>query len=118
MPGWTSTSTCKGDGLVPGPNLTNTLEFRVYNESGPSGLLVANLEATVVPEPSTFVAGMLLLTAFSLHGRRKKGVGNLGTDCAQLQKPSVLRVLCVRISGENRIIASGAGPLRGFPRSK
>ena len=51
----------------------NTIEFRVYNEYGPTGLLVAGLEAAddgrfsdfeppaTIPEPSPVVAGALLL---------------------------------------------------------
>lgn len=55
----------------------NTIEFRVWNQSGPSGLLVAGLTANddgtwippepALPEPSTVVAGVLLLIPFGIQ---------------------------------------------------
>lgn len=80
-------------GLVNG---LNTLEFWVRNSGGPSGLLVANLQitedgsvilptappvnannapwsvtqTTPVPEPSTLIAGALLLVPFGFQGVR------------------------------------------------
>lgn len=77
----------------------NTIEFRVYNESGPSGLLVTGLRSYLganytpdtlptpdyvpgpqqpVPEPSTYLAGALLLVPFGVRAftrLRRRGPG-------------------------------------------
>jgi len=54
----------------------NTLEFRVFNEfvgPNPSGLCVADLSATLVPEPSTVVLAMGLILGVAMrHQLRKK----------------------------------------------
>ena len=51
----------------------NTLEFRVNNESGPTGLCVSGLELVVVPEPGSgvlLVAGLAALWRVNNNGRR------------------------------------------------
>ncbi|MBI4903083.1 MAG: PEP-CTERM sorting domain-containing protein [Acidobacteria bacterium] len=52
----------------------NTLEFRVYNESGPTGLLVNFTEGFAeaqVPEPATFATLGFSMLALGLMRRRR-----------------------------------------------
>ncbi len=52
----------------------NTLEFRVYNSSGPMALLVTNVEsnATATPEPATNALAGIALTAIGLLRYKRK----------------------------------------------
>ena len=57
-----------GSGLFNhGPN---TLDFRVRNFGGPSGLLVTNLKGTYVPEPATAGAALLAIGSVGVAGCR------------------------------------------------
>lgn len=56
---------------------TNTLDFHVRNFGGPSGLLVANVKGTYVPEPTAVGAALLAIGSVAAAGARARK-GSMG----------------------------------------